>query len=93
MMAHNRRYALLGNADIYFNDYFVPAGLDDPDGEWMSAADIYDHIRRRAGSTAVTENLSAFSRYLSGVPGLEKMHSRNANLYRVKPTGKGTEQP
>ena len=92
VMAHNRRYALLGNADIYFNDYFVPAGADDPDGEWMSAADIYDHIRRRAGSTAVTENLSAFSRYLSNVPGLEKMHSRNANLYRVKTAGKGTGQ-
>lgn len=32
-------------------------------------------------------------RYLSNVPGLKKTHSRNANLYGVKPVGKGLTRP
>lgn len=31
VMAHNRRYALLSSADIYFNEYFVVTTKDDPD--------------------------------------------------------------
>ncbi len=91
VMAHNRRYALLSSADMYFHNYFEAALPDDPDAVWMTAADLYNHIRRQAGSTAVTESLAVFSRYLSNVPGLAKAHTKNANVYRVKHIGKCVE--
>lgn len=84
VMSHNRRYALLSSADMYFHNYFEAALPDDPDAMWMTATDIYDYIRHRAGATAVTESLAAFSRYLSNVPGMEKTHTRSGNVYRVK---------
>lgn len=88
VMAHNRRYALLSSADMYFHNYFEAALPDDPGALWMTAADLYNHIRRQAGSTAVTESLATFSRYLSNVPGLAKMHTKNGNVYRVRPVGR-----
>lgn len=84
VMAHNRRYALLSSADIYFNEYFVVTTKDDPDALCLTAASIFDYIRRRAGAGVITESLTNFSRYLSNVPGIEKTHSRTGNIYYVK---------
>lgn len=84
VMAHNRMYALLSSADIYFNEYFVVTTKDDPDALCLTAASIFDYIRRRAGAGVITESLTNFSRYLSNVPGIEKAHSRTGNIYYVK---------
>ena len=84
VMAHNRRYSLLSSADIYFNEYFVVTTKDDPDALCLTAASIFDYIRRRAGAGVITESLTNFSRYLSNVPGIEKTHSRTGNIYYVK---------
>ena len=84
VMAHNRKYALLSSADMYFNDYFDTASADDPDALKLTASEIYDYIRKRAGATAVTESLTAFGRYLSNVPDIEKVHVKSGTAYFVK---------
>ncbi|MGN1375823.1 MAG: VapE domain-containing protein, partial [Prevotella sp.] len=84
VIAHNRKYALLNSADIYFNDYFDTASANDPDVLKLTASEIYDYIRKRAGATAVTENLTTFGRYLSNAQGIEKVHVRSGTAYYVK---------
>ena len=83
-MAHNRQYSLLSSADMYFNDYFDIASPDDPDAMRFTATDIYDYIRHRAGSKTVTESLTTFGRYLSNVPGIQKLHTKSGTVYYVK---------
>lgn len=84
VMAHNRKYALLSSADMYFNDYFSTASPDEPDAIKLTASEIYDYIRKRAGATAVTESLTTFGRFLSNVPDIQKVHTRSGTAYYVK---------
>lgn len=84
VMAHNRKYALLSSADMYFNDYFDIASADDPDAMKLTASEIYNYIRKRAGATAVNESLSTFGRYLSNVPDIQKVHIKLGTAYYVK---------
>ena len=84
VMAHNRKYALLNSADMYFNDYFDIASPDDPDAMRLTTSDIYDYIRKRAGSRAVTESITVFGRYLSNVPDIQKIHIKSGTAYYVK---------
>ena len=83
-MAHNRKYALLNSADMYFNDYFDTASPDDPEAMRLTTSDIYDYIRKRAGSRAVTESITVFGRYLSNVPDIQKVHVASGTAYYVK---------
>lgn len=84
VMAHNRKYALLSSADMYFNDYFDIASANDPDAMKLTASEIYNYIRKRAGSTAVTESLTTFGRYLSNIPEIQKVHIKSGTAYYVK---------
>ena len=84
VMAHNSKYALLNSADMYFNDYFDTASPDDPEAMRLTTSDIYDYIRKRAGSRAVTESITVFGRYLSNVPDIQKVHVASGTAYYVK---------
>lgn len=84
VMAHNRKYALFNSADMYFNDYFDTASPDDPEAMRLTTSDIYDYIRKRAGSRAVTESITVFGRYLSNVPDIQKVHVASGTAYYVK---------
>ena len=84
VMAHNRKYSLLNSADMYFNDYFDTASPDDPAAMRLTTSDIYDYIRKRAGATAVTESITVFGRYLSNVPGIQRVHISSGTAYYVK---------
>ena len=84
VMAHNRKYALLSSADMYFHTYFEPAEADDADVEKLTATEIYDYLRKAAGASAVTEGVQPFGRYLSNLIELTKQHTRNGTVYLVK---------
>ena len=84
VMSHNRKYTLLNSADIYFNDYFDIASPDDLDAMRLTTSDIYDYIRKRAGSRAVTESITTFGRYLSNMPDIQKVHVSSGTAYYVK---------
>ena len=50
----------------------------------LTASEIYDYIRKRAGSRAVTESITVFGRYLSNVPDIQKVHVASGTAYYVK---------
>ena len=50
----------------------------------FTTSDIYDYIRKRAGSRAVTESITVFGRYLSNVPDILKVHVASGTAYYVK---------
>ena len=50
----------------------------------FTTSDIYDYIRKRAGSRAVTESITVFGRYLSNVPDIQKVHVASGTAYYVK---------
>ena len=50
----------------------------------LTTSDIYDYIRKRAGSRAVTESITVFGRYLSNVPDIQKVHVASGTAYYVK---------
>ena len=78
------KHALLNSADMYFNDFFDTASPDDPEAMRLTTSDIYDYIRKRAGSRAVTESITVFGRYLSNVPDIQKVHIASGTAYYVK---------
>ena len=84
VMAHNRKYAMLSSADMYFNDYFETADANDEDAKRLTATEIYDYIRKRAGASAVNESVRAFGRYLSNLTEITKVHTRRGTVYVVK---------
>ena len=84
VMAHNRKYAMLSSADMYFNDYFETADANDEDAKRLTATEIYDYIRKRAGASAVNESVRAFGRYLSNLTEITKVHTRRGTVYIVK---------
>ena len=84
VMEHNRQYAQLSSADLYFHEYFEPAHKDDPDAREMTTAEIFSHLRKTAGATAITESLTTFGRYLSQLPDLTRMRRRHGTVYIVK---------
>ena len=84
VMAHNRKYAMLSSADMYFNDYFETANANDEDAKRLTATEIYDYIRKRAGASAVNESVRAFGRYLSNLTEITKVHTRRGTVYIVK---------
>ncbi|MDY4889919.1 MAG: VapE family protein [Prevotella sp.] len=84
VMAHNRKYAMLSSADMYFNDYFETADANDEDAKRLTATEIYDYIRKRAGASAVNESVRAFGRYLSNLTEIIKVHTRRGTVYIVK---------
>ena len=84
VMAHNRKYALLSSADMYFNDYFDTASPDDPAAMKLTASEIYDKMRKQAGVTAINESLTTFGRYLSNIPDIQKVHVKSGTAYYVK---------
>ena len=83
-MSHNRQYAQLSSADLYFHEYFEPASQTDPDAREMTSAELFSYIRKQAGATAITESLTTFGRYLSQMPGLIRLRRRNGTVYVVK---------
>lgn len=84
VMSHNRQYAQLSSADLYFHEYFEPAAQTDPDAREMTSAELFSYIRKQAGATAITESLTTFGRYLSQMPGLIRLRRRNGTVYVVK---------
>ena len=84
VMDHNRQYAQLNSADLYFHEYFEPARQDDPDAREMTTAEIFSYLRKAAGASAITESLTTFGRYLSQLPDLTRLRRRNGTVYVVK---------
>ena len=80
LMQQNRRFQLLPPAEQYFFELFQPAD-NEREGEWMTAAAIFQCVRKSAGAAVKQSNLVTFGRMLSHVENLLRRRSINGTEY------------
>ena len=82
IIAHNRQFQTLSPAEQYFHECFTLPD-DEQDGEWLSAAAIYDELRRRSGNGLRANGLKLFGRVLSNMEGLQRRRVAYGTQYFV----------
>ena len=83
IMRQNQRFRLQSTAEQYFFTHFEPA-QSEADGEYLSAAAIFERLRRLVGSSLKAQGLTSFGRTLAHIDGLQRKRSATATLYLVK---------
>ena len=83
IMRQNQRFRLQSTAEQYFFTHFEPA-QSEADGEYLSAAAIFERLRRFVGSSLKAQGLTSFGRTLAHIDGLQRKRSATATLYLVK---------
>lgn len=84
IIAHNRQYQLLSPAEQYFRMCFEVC-QDPAEGQFMTAAAIYDHVKRVAGSSLGVSGVIKFGRFLKNIDGIVYKRTKNNTIYLVKP--------
>ena len=82
IMRHNRQFQLKSPAEQYFFELFTPAQTLD-EGQWMTAAAIFQRMKKSAGSALKQTNIIAFGRMLANLDGLQRRRSVNGTEYLV----------
>ena len=102
IMLWNRRYEIREPAEQYFRLYFTPAASptttdtatrngSNANAEWLSAAEIFDALKRRVGSSLKVTSLSSFGRKLANMPDLPKRRLATGTKYLVMRNEKSGE--
>ena len=69
--------------DQYFRLYFELVE-DEEDGEYMSAAEIFDYLKKRIGSSLKVNSLMGFGRKLANMKGLQSKRFSDGKKYLVR---------
>ena len=85
IMDHNRQFQVASPAEQYFHECFTVAGADALEACWLSAAAIYDRLRRRAGAGLAAGGLRSFGRVLANMDGLQRRRTKTGTQYWVVP--------
>ena len=85
IMRHNRQFQLKSPAEQYFTELFDVAAEDDAKGQWLTAAAIFQRIRKAAGSTLKQSNMISFGRMLANIEGMQRHRTVNGMEYWVRP--------
>ena len=85
IMRHNRQFQLKSPAEQYFTELFDVAAEDDAKGQWLTAAAIFQRIRKAAGSTLKQSNMISFGRMLANIEGMQRHRTVNGMEYWVCP--------
>lgn len=83
IMQWNRRYEIAEPAEQYFQIAFEPAE-DEAEGEWLAPAEIFDALKRKAGSSLRVSSLMSFGRKLANMDELKRRHFMTGTKYLVK---------
>lgn len=83
IMRWNRRYEIAEPAEQYFTMAFAPAE-DETEGEWLSPAEIFDTLKKRAGASLRVSSLMGFGRKLANMAELKRQHFKTGTKYLVK---------
>ncbi len=83
VMTSNQQFQLRSTEELYFYERFrLPE--HDGEGEWLTAAAIFDEIRSHAGSTALRSgSLIRFSRILANIPGIQRRRTHSSTAYLI----------
>ena len=84
VMESNRQFQLRSPEEIFFNECFKPAESE-AEGEWMTAAAIFQRVKRQAGSAIRHGNVVVFGRMLSNLTTLQRRRARQGTEYLVIP--------
>lgn len=83
LMRHNRQFQSVSPAVQYFHECFeVPTA--DEEGEFLSAAAIFNVVRKAAGAGLKASGLNPFGRLLANMEGLERKRAQSGTVYRVR---------
>lgn len=67
----------------YFRMCFEPTE-DESQGEYLTAAEIFDQLKQRIGSSLKVNTLAPFGRKLAQMPGLKHKRTRIGTKYLVR---------
>ncbi len=95
IMEWNQRFETREPIEQYFRMFFTPARLSETTGketeeenttkaEWLSAAEIFDTLKSKVGSSLKVSSLMNFGRKLSNMPDLERRRFNTGMRYLVK---------
>ena len=82
IMANNRKFEVLSPVDQYFNLYFDLTD-DAEQGEYLTAAEIFQELKSHIGSSLKLNSLIAFGRKLSQMPTIHRKRFNDGMRYLV----------
>ena len=82
IMANNRKFEVLSPVDQYFNLYFDLTD-DVKQGEYLTAAEIFQELKSHIGSSVKLSNLISFGRKLSQMPSIHRKRFNDGMRYLV----------
>ena len=82
IMANNRKFEVVSPVDQYFNLYFDLTD-DVKQGEYLTAAEIFQELKSHIGSSLKLSNLITFGRKLSQMPSIHRKRFNDGMRYLV----------
>ena len=82
IMASNRKFEVISPVDQYFNLYFDLTD-DAKQGEYLTAAEIFQELKSHIGSSLKLSNLISFGRKLSQMPSIHRKRFNDGMRYLV----------
>ena len=82
IMASNRKFEVISPVDQYFNLYFDLTD-DAKQGEYLTAAEIFQELKSHIGSSMKLSNLICFGRKLSQMPSIHRKRFNDGMRYLV----------
>lgn len=83
IMQSNCQFEVVQPIDQYFRLYFEPAD-DEEEGEYMTAAEIFDFLKKQIGSSLKVNSLMGFGRKLANMTQLNHKRFADGMKYLVK---------
>lgn len=82
IMQNNNQFELIQPVEQYFRLYFDLTD-DEKLGKYMTAAEIFNELKKRIGSSVKVSSLMSFGRKLANVPGIKIKRFANGKRYLV----------
>ena len=82
IMASNRKFEVISPVDQYFDLYFDLTD-DAKQGEYLTAAEIFQELKSHIGSSVKLSNLISFGRKLSQMPSIHRKRFNDGMRYLV----------
>ncbi len=83
LMESNKQFEVITPVEQYFRMCFEPTE-DESQGEYLTAAEIFDQLKQRIGSSLKVNTLAPFGRKLAQMPGLKHKRTRIGTKYLVR---------
>ena len=83
-MHHNRQYQMNSPTEQYFGMLYEAADDGDSQGQWLTATQIFQYLRKVGGTALKQPNLIAFGRMLTNMEGMQRRHGVSGTEYWVR---------